>query len=121
MFSVQYLLRRLSRQRLLSTGVLLGIALAVALGTAIPLATNALAVLGLRATVAALPPITRNIQLVRQGEPLDPALQEHIRQQLGTLLAGDYLTSYLPVVSMRRAQPPVTRPVRLRRQADLEA
>lgn len=119
MFSIKHLTRRLLRQGFLSASIIIGIALAVALGVAAPLATNALAELGLRATLRALPRASQNIQLTRSGQGFNPAFQQRVRRGLGDLLAGDYTVSYTPVVSGLRAAPPQETTLRLRTQGGL--
>ncbi len=119
MFSVLQLVRRLGRQRLISASVIIGIALSVALGVAVPLATDALAALGLRATVEALPPPNRHIQFLRESSPFDAEVRQTIEQQLGDLLGERYLMSYLSLLAARRESPPLAGTVRLRTQGGL--
>ncbi|MDQ5853975.1 MAG: hypothetical protein M3380_18300, partial [Chloroflexota bacterium] len=119
MFSLPHLIRRVSRQRLVSASVMLGIALAVALGVAVPLATAALASMGLRATVEALPRSSQNIQLTRRVEPFDAAFQQRLQRRLGDLIGYSYTVSYTPILDARRETPVLAAPVRLRTQGGL--
>ncbi len=116
MFAPRYLLRRLARQRLVTLSLLGGLVLAVALGVAVPLATNALAGLGLRATLAALPPITQQIQLSRTGDPFDAGLRRRLKEQLGDLVARDYTLTYTPLLNAHRDTPTLDFGLRLRAQ-----
>src|SRR6187551_2683905 len=117
MFPLTQTFRRLARQRLASAAIILGIAVGVALGQAVPMATDALAALGLRTMLRAIPPLGRQIQLVRQTAPFDASMQQHVRDQLGGLLQSDYTVSALPVQQAHGDTPLPIRSVRLRTQA----
>ena len=119
MRALGHLLRRLSRQPLVAASVVLGVALAVGLAVAAALATNALADLGLRATLQALPRASQNMQLTRTGAPFDQAFQRRIQRRLGDLIAGDYTVDYTPAGQARRETPLIVSPVRLRTQEGL--
>lgn len=115
-----FLNRRLSRQPLVTASVITGVALAVALGLASALATNALAILGLRATIAALPRTSQNIQLTRTTEPFGDAFRSRVRSQLGDLVGSDYELHYVPQMPARRESPLLTSSVRIRTQERLQ-
>ncbi len=68
MFSPRHLVRRLLRRPLITSKHRLGIALAVALGVAGPLASNALAALGSPCDGASPACDLQNIQLTRTGK-----------------------------------------------------
>src|SRR6478672_7538383 len=116
MLSLSYLLRRLARQGFVTASVLIGIAFAVALGIAVPLAIDALAPLGLRATIAGLPSASRNIQLTRGGQPFDDAFRERTRRRLGDLIDHDDTVSYTAPLDGRRETPLLVTPLRIRTQ-----
>ncbi|MEA2723714.1 MAG: hypothetical protein QOH59_1485, partial [Gemmatimonadales bacterium] len=115
-----HLTRRLRRQPLVTASVVTGVALAVALALAAALATNALAVLGLRATLAALPQASQNIQLTRTTEPFGPAFRTRASRQLGDLVERVHETRYVPQMRARREAPLLTNGVRIRTQENLQ-
>jgi ABC-type lipoprotein release transport system permease subunit len=115
-----HLTRRLRRQPLVTASVVTGVALAVALALAATLATNALAVLGLRATLAALPQASQNIQLTRTTEPFGPAFRTRASRQLGDLVERVHETRYVPQMRARREAPLLTNGVRIRTQESLQ-
>src|SRR5690348_13774151 len=102
MLSIRYQVRRLLRQPLITGSVLVGIVVAIAVGVAAPLATDALVELGLRATLNALPRATQNIQLTRVGQAFNAAFARRVQQQLGDLLVDDYTVSYSPILPGER-------------------
>lgn len=118
---ISYVLRRLRRQGLVGLSVLLGMTLSVALGIATPLASNALAPLGLRATLQAIPPTSQNIQLTRNGKSFGEGFRTRMRREMGNLVAADFSTSYTARIDAVRSQPSLAIPVRLRTQGDLAA
>src|SRR4051794_40775809 len=119
MFSLRHILRRLARQGFVTTSVLIGIAFAVALGIAVPLAIDALAPLGLRATIEGLPTPSRNIQLTRNGQPFDDAFRERTRRRLGDLIDHDLTVSYSPPLDALRESLRLVTSFRIRTQDDL--
>ena len=119
MFSVKHLIRRLNRQRLITASIMLGIALAVALGVAVPLATNALATIGLQATVAVLPRASQSIQLTRPAQAFNAAFQKSVRDRLGYLLASDHTVDYTALTIGRVDGRVLELTVRLRTQGGL--
>ncbi|HSH78228.1 MAG TPA: hypothetical protein VLA19_06820, partial [Herpetosiphonaceae bacterium] len=114
-----YALRRLLRQRLVSASVALGIALAVALGVAVPLAVNALAALGLQATLAALPPLGHDIQLIRSGEAFELGFQRRVANALGELVGETYTAGYSPQLGAQGQREGEAYPIILRFQERL--
>ncbi len=114
-----YALRRLLRQRLVSASVALGIALAVALGVAVPLAVNALAALGLQATLAALPPLGHDIQLIRSGEAFELGFQRRVANALGEMVGETYTAGYSPQLSAQGQREGESYPIILRFQEGL--
>ncbi len=104
----------------MTASLISGIALAVALGLAVPLATNSLAALGLRATVDAIPPVAQDIQLTRLAQPFNTGLQQRIRRSLGDLLQSDYTLGYTPYLGGVRQSPPLEMTLRLRTQSGIE-
>jgi ABC-type lipoprotein release transport system permease subunit len=117
MFGPRHLVRRLLRQPLITASIVCGIALAVGLGIAGPLATNVLAALGLRATVEALPAASQNIQLTRTAQGFTQAYRMRVEQELGNLAESTYGVSYLPHLGARFKDLGLT--VRLRSQENL--
>ena len=115
-----FTLRRLVRQRMVTVSLVIGITLAVALGVVVPLAVNALSALGLRTTIAAMPPLGHNIQLIRTGEPFNLAFENRVSNQLGDLVGESYTVGYSPILGAEAEQASGAYPVILRYQERLE-